>query len=157
MAVANSAKADELSVTNPSGVFVNGLSYHFKDHGQEAFNPGLGVFYNLQNKVPSLGFLNDEKLALEFDAYSDSYRDFGFALGVSWKRSLVDDRIFYGLKVGLVHEDNASKADNAGYLVPYVVPFIELKQGSFGVRSMLIPPLGDITDGYVTLQFIVDL
>ncbi len=150
----SSAKADEVSITNPSGIFINGLSYHFKDHGQQSVNLGLGVFYNLQNQVPSLVFLNEEKIALEFDAYSDSYGDFGYAGGLSWKRSLISDKMFYGLKVGLVHEDNASK--NAGYFIPYIVPFLELKHGLVGVRSMLIPPLGDITDGYVTLQFLVD-
>ncbi len=153
--VVDSANADEVKITNPWGIFINGFSYHFEDLNQQPVNLGLGVYYNLQNQVPWMGFLNKEKLALEFDVYDDSYNDIGFAIGVTWKTSLVADNVYFGLKAGLVHEDNAS--ENAGYLIPGIVPFLELRGGSFGVRSMLVPPVGDITHGYVTLQFIVDL
>jgi hypothetical protein len=150
----NSARGEEPSILKPSGIFINGLSHHFKDHGQQSVNPGIGIYYYISNKPSWLTFADDDKLAIEFDAYSDSYSDFGYAGGISWKRSLIGDKIYLGLKAGLIHEDVASK--NSWYLIPYIVPFAEIRNGSFGIRSMLVPPVGNITDGYVTLQFMVD-
>jgi hypothetical protein len=150
----NSAHAEDASILNPSGIFINGLSHHFKDHDQQPVNLGLGIYYNIHNKPAWLSFTSNNKLAIEFDAYNDSYNDFGYAGGISWKRSLVGDSFYFGLKAGLIHEDEASK--DAWYLIPYIVPFVELRNGSIGVRSMLIPPVGKVSDGYVTLQLMID-
>lgn len=150
----NSARGEEPSIFRPSGVFINGLSHHFKNHGQQSVNLGIGVYYYINNKPSWLTFTDKDKLAIEFDAYSDSYDDFGYAGGLSWKRSLISDNLYFGLKAGLIHEDVASR--KSWYLIPYIVPFAEIRNGSFGIRSMLVPPVGKVTDGYVTLQFMVD-
>ncbi len=149
------ALADSFDISQPSGIFINGLSYHFKDLNQQSVNLGAGVYYKFKNDMELLGVFDAKKMAIEFDAYDDSYGDFGYAAGVSWKANLINN-LFIGFKTGLVHEDNASKSSGL-YLIPYAVPFLEFRRGAFGIRSMLVPPLGKITNGYVTLQLSVDL
>ena len=137
-------------------LIVNGASYHFNDADHNESNYGFGLTYELPDTFPRFDFLKGERLAAEFDVFKDSYSDTGISAGVSWTRPL-NQRFEYGIKAGLLHSDHLVEEYDAP-IFPYIVPFLETRiTKRVDLRTAVVPPLGDITYGYMMFSLNIDI
>lgn len=133
---------------------LNGVSYHFNKNKQNRYNYGLGFSYNIGRLNSRHGFLDDSRLAFEFDGYRDSYGNPAYAGGFYLSKNL-SDRFDWGLKAGLVHSHDLQ--DSGNFLYPYVLPFVEsVFKSPVNIRITLVPPWGSVTDGELTFQLMID-
>ncbi|RKX33139.1 MAG: hypothetical protein DRP71_10910 [Verrucomicrobia bacterium] len=135
---------------------LNGLSFHIGGSSNDLneLNYGLGFSYDLGRLSSGSRVLNNAVFTFSADIYRDSFYDLGYAFGVALQNRLIGP-IDFGLQVGLIHEDNL--VDKSGwYLHPYLFPFLETTfDFPVNCRVILIPPVGDLTEGVVTVQFLV--
>jgi hypothetical protein len=135
---------------------LNGLSYHFggSDNEINELNYGLGFTYDLGRLSSESRVLNNAVFTLNADIYRDSFSELGFAFGVGIQNKLIGP-IDLGFQVGIVHENNLVDK-GGGYLFPYLFPYVETTfDFPVNCRVMLIPPVGGLTEGVLTLQFLV--
>ncbi len=134
---------------------INLASYHFSRDGQNEENYGLGFSYQVGWLQSDNSVLNGTQIAFESDYYRDSHESPGFALGLALQNGLARS-LDWGLKLGLVHEDKASR-DAGSYLVPYLVPYLETDfKFPVNMRLTVVPPVGSLTNGFLSVQFMVD-
>jgi hypothetical protein len=160
VASVSSACADQPVVANankynPWTLHINGFAYHFKRNGQNEENYGAGFSYGFTPIKSEITLLNNSRLSVEFDGYRDSYNKFGYSGGVVWQRP-VFNTVDLGLRAGLVHEDNAAEKSGL-YVIPYLLPFVESRFNfPVNLRATFVPPIGNITNGMMVFQFMVD-
>lgn len=136
-------------------LIVNGASYHFKRSGLNEKNYGLGFSYKIADSDMRPDFLKGEALYLEGDVFKDSFSKLGIAAAVTWKQPVLE-HFQFGLKTGLLKSDHMKDEFDLP-IVPYIVPFIETDfKFPVNLRTTVIPPLGDVTYGYMMFQLIVD-
>ena len=132
------------------------MSYHFGRSSNEINerNWGLGFGYDFGRLRSESRILDGAVFSFNADVYSDSFSEFGYAFGVSVQNKLIGP-IDLGLIAGLIHENNV--VDKGGwYLTPYLLPFLETTfDFPVNARLTLVPPLGSLTEGFLTLQAVV--
>lgn len=139
-------------------LLVSGTSVHFKDADHNEQNYGVGFSYLLpeDNLVKNIDLLRDQPIYFEFDAFKDSFSDIALSAGLAYKKK-VFNYLNIGFKAGLLKSKHV-KREHDLYLIPYLVPIVESAfDFPINLRWMLIPPVGDITNGYMMFQFVVDL
>lgn len=135
---------------------LNGLSYHFGGSDEELNeqNWGIGFGYDFGRLSSGSRILDQAVFSFSSEFYSDSFAEFGFALGVSVQNKLVGP-IDLGLNAGLLHENNIQEKGGS-YLTPFLLPFLETTfDFPVNARLTLIPPWGGLTEGVLTLQALV--
>lgn len=135
---------------------INGLSNHFggSTNDLNEVNWGIGGGYDLGRLSSEGVILNNAVLSLSVDFYSDSFSQPGFAIGLALQNKLVGP-IDLGVQVGLIHEDNLEEK-GGWYLTPFLFPYLETTfDFPVNVRMLLIPPVGDLTQGVFTLQALI--
>ena len=135
---------------------LNGLSTHFGGSANDLneVNWGIGGGYDLGRLASESVITNGAVFSLSVDFYSDSFSQPGYAFGVALQNKLVGP-IDLGFQVGLIHEDNL--VDKGGwYLTPFLFPYLETRfDFPVNLRMSLIPPLGTLTKGVLTLQALI--
>ncbi|MEZ5276960.1 MAG: hypothetical protein R3F07_11320 [Opitutaceae bacterium] len=135
---------------------LNGLSSHFGGSSNDLneVNWGLGAGYDLGRLGSESRILNGAVVSLSVDFYSDSFSEPGYAFGVALQNKLAGP-IDLGFQVGLIHEDNLMDK-GSWYLTPFLVPYLETTfDFPVNLRMSLIPPIGDLTKGVLTLQALI--
>ena len=133
---------------------INGLSYHFAGDRDELneFNFGLGLSYYMGKFQSESWFLNDFKVFLEADVYSDSFSDLGYLFGASVQRRLWK-QIDWGVNLGLIHEDNL-KEKSGLYLHPYAFPYLQTNfDFPINGRILYVPPVHN--EGIIAFQMML--
>lgn len=135
---------------------INGVSYHFSasDEDLNEFNYGLGLGYDIGHFDIEGSIFDQTVLSVEGNIYSDSFSQFGAAIGVAAQKPLAG-WLDLGLRAGLVHEQNLR--DKVGSsVVPYLLPFAEAHVSApLSVRLSIIPPLGSVTEGLLFAQMVI--
>jgi hypothetical protein len=133
---------------------INGLSYHFEGDRDELneFNYGLGFSYYMGEIQSESWFLNDFKVFIEADVYSDSFSDLGYLFGASVQRRLWK-QIDWGVNLGLIHEDNLKEKSDL-YLHPFAFPYVQTNFDlPFNARILYVPPVHN--GGIIALQMLL--
>ncbi len=145
-----------IEADNKYALHLNGLTYHFctdRDDLNET-NWGLGIEYDLYTIESSNKLFNGAIIALEADAYSDSFSESGYAFGAIIQQNVCSN-LDFGLRAGFIHEANLQEKSGY-YLFPYLLPYLQTSfDSSFNYRLTYVPPVQ--SNGFLALQVIVDL
>lgn len=148
------AQAEEISGgeqdINKLFLHLNGYAVHFNGNEDENnFLIGTGFTYNWRH------FQKFDILAsIEVDVFKDSNEKISALAGISFVKNLGLASV--GLNAHIMYKD--SFIDDAGTpILPLVLPFVELGQGSIRLRMFYIPPIRTANDHQVDFQLLIGL